>query len=111
MNKKTQLLLGAAMAGILSMGTMSFAQDGGMGSAPAPKKAKKKAEKVHCYGVNKCSGKGKCATKGMNDCAGKNSCKGKGYLELSEKSCAKKKGTTEAPKVEAPTPAPAAQPK
>jgi uncharacterized membrane protein len=99
MNKK-QLLLGAAMAGILSIGTFGRADE----AKPAAPKGKKKAEKVHCYGVNKCAGKGKCATAGLNECAGKNSCKGKGYLELTKGMCSKKKGSTEAPKS---TPAPA----
>lgn len=92
MNKS--MLLGAAMAGILSAGSLGFAQD----QAPAPKASKKKAEKVHCYGVNKCAGKGKCASPGANECAGKNSCKGKGWVEISKAMCSKKKGTTDAPK-------------
>ena len=97
MNKS--MLLSAAMAGILGAGTLVFAQDKPAAPAKAPKK---RAEKVHCYGVNKCAGKGQGAVPGMNDCAGKNSCKGKGgcgvpvtHMELKAKdkaACSGKNG-------------------
>ena len=89
--KTTQVLLGAAMAGMIGAGI----------SIATPALAKdQKAEKVHCYGVNACSGKGGCATPGQNECKGKNSCKGKGFMEMTKAQCKKKGGTTEAPKAE-----------
>lgn len=87
--KTTQVLLGAAMAGMIGAGAM-------MTSTPALAKG----DKVHCYGVNACSGKGACATPGQNECKGKNSCKGKGYMEMSKAQCKKKGGSTEVPKAE-----------
>ncbi|MGE4233092.1 MAG: hypothetical protein AB7F43_07165 [Bacteriovoracia bacterium] len=86
--KTTQVLLGAAVAGMIGAGAMTVF------STPAFAKG----GKVHCYGLNSCGGKGACATPGQNECKGKNSCKGKGYLELSKAQCQKKGGTTEAPK-------------
>ncbi len=85
--RTTQILLGAALAGMIGAGI----------STTTPAFAKGKG-KVHCYGVNSCSGKGACATPGQNECKGKNSCKGKGYLEMSKAACKKKGGSTEAPK-------------
>ena len=56
----------------------------------------KKAEKVHCAGVNSCKGKGACHS-ADNACKGQNACKGKGWIELTEKACTAKKGTVVAP--------------
>ncbi len=90
--RTTQVLLGAAMAGMIGAGSM-------MTSTPALAK-EKNAGKVHCYGANACSGKGACATPGQNECKGKNSCKGKGFMEMSKAQCKKKGGSTDAPKAE-----------
>lgn len=56
--------------------------------------AVKHGDKVKCYGVNKCKGKGACATAGSK-CKGMNKCKGQGVKMMSAKRCAKKGGTTD----------------
>jgi len=78
MNKKTNLLVGAAVLGIMSAASMpqTFAAD----KAPTGK----------CVGANACGGKGACKQEGANECAGKNGCKGKGFLKTSEKKCEQK---------------------
>lgn len=111
--KKT-LVVEAALAGLFAAAAVMpvVAQDapkGGDKPAPAKKApAKKGAEKVHCYGINSCKGKGACAGAG-HDCKGKNACKGQGWTALTAKACKAKKGTTEEPKSDA-APAPAAAP-
>lgn len=47
---------------------------------------KKSEAKVHCYGINECSGKGACHT-ASHACAGKNSCKGKGWVLKTQQEC------------------------
>ncbi len=68
------LLLASAVAGMLA-----FA--GTPGSASADE-----AEKVNCYGVNKCKGAGACGGQG-HSCAGENACKGQGYLKVEKETC------------------------
>lgn len=77
---KQQLLVAAAIAGIVSVGTLS-----------TPSFAAKEA-KGQCAGVNACKGKGACKT-AENECKGKNACKGKGHVEMTEAACTKKGGT------------------
>ena len=60
-------------------------------AAPAAHAGTPPAKKVHCEGINSCSGKGACKS-AHNACAGKNGCKGKGWLEVSEKECKDKGG-------------------
>jgi len=76
---KGGMLLASAVAGLLTM------------AAPAGVAGAGDAEKVHCYGVNKCKGTGACGGKG-HSCAGENSCKGKGFLEIDEETCLKIEG-------------------
>jgi hypothetical protein len=80
--KKSNVLMMAAVAGLVA------------GSAPAM--AGKKVEKVHCFGVNACKGKGGCKSS-SNDCKHKNGCKGKGWMEMTQAKCTKKNGTTDDP--------------
>ncbi len=49
------------------------------------------AEKVACYGVNKCKGTGACGGKG-HSCAGENKCKSQGFLKLDADTCLKIEG-------------------
>jgi len=79
MNKTTNLLVGAAIAGILSA------------SGAGVLDAKPKQAKGECHGINGCKGQGDCGGKGYS-CAGQNSCKGKGWLSMTEKECKDKKG-------------------
>jgi uncharacterized membrane protein len=76
---KGSLLLASAVAGIVA-----FA------AAPSNVSASE-AEKVSCYGVNKCKGTGACGGKG-HSCAGENACGGKGYLEIEKETCLKIQG-------------------
>ncbi|MBS1537406.1 MAG: hypothetical protein JST20_06620 [Bacteroidetes bacterium] len=75
-----KLMIGAAVAGLISGGA-AFASDGGKKPAKKAAKAHKastKAAKEHaCKGMNECKGKGGCKT-ADNSCKGKNACKGKG---------------------------------
>lgn len=60
-------------------------------AAPAADSGEKTA-KVHCMGINDCTGKGACKTP-KNDCMGKNACKGQGFIDLTEEECKTKGGT------------------
>lgn len=79
MNKKTNLLVGAAVLGMLNAAA----------SIPQAAFAADKAPMGKCIGANACNGKGGCKSD-ANDCAGKNGCKGKGFLKMSEKKCEQK---------------------
>jgi hypothetical protein len=73
-------------------GALIAAMAAGLFSAGAPLVASAAdAAKVHCMGVNSCSGKGSCHS-AANSCAGKNGCKGKGWMEMSAKDCKDKGG-------------------
>lgn len=63
----------------------------------AEKPAEKTAAKIHCGGVNGCSGQGACAGE-ANSCAGKNGCAGKGFTELTADECTAKNGSVLATK-------------
>lgn len=74
------LLAGAALAGLISGG--SVAQAAGIAKTAKGQSAgvladDKKGDTHSCKGQNSCKGKGGCKS-GENGCAGKNSCKGKG---------------------------------
>lgn len=89
MNKTTKnMLLGAAMVGILSMG---------VSTAEAKSKAKKVSKgdaKVHCKGVNECKGQGNACKAGETCKPGANECKGQGVIAMdSEAACTEKGGT------------------
>ena len=75
------LLAGAALAGILSSGTIAYAAKvttvDNSGISAGVLADEKKGETHDCKGKNSCKGKGGCKT-GDNGCASKNSCKGKG---------------------------------
>jgi uncharacterized membrane protein len=76
------VFLAAAVAGLLAIGALG-------GTAQA---AEEKAEKVKCYGANKCKGQGACGGPG-HSCAGKNACKGQGYVDTdSKEACLKLEG-------------------
>ncbi|MBW2493821.1 MAG: hypothetical protein JRE43_03640 [Deltaproteobacteria bacterium] len=76
---KGAMLLASAAAGLLTL------------AAPVGTATAADAEKVNCYGVNKCKGTGDCGGKG-HSCAGENSCKGKGYLKMDKETCLKIEG-------------------
>ncbi len=87
--KKSGLVLASAAAGLMALAGATA------GTAIAAE-----AEKVNCYGVNKCKGAGACGGKG-HSCAGENACKGQGYLKIDEETCLKIQGgrlTSEPPK-------------
>ena len=69
-------MLASAVAGLLTL------------AAPAGTATAADAEKVNCYGVNKCKGVGDCGGKG-HSCAGENACKGQGYLKIDKETCLK----------------------
>jgi uncharacterized membrane protein len=73
---KGGMLLASAVAGLLTL------------AAPAGMATAGDAEKVNCYGVNKCKGAGDCGGKG-HSCAGENACKGQGYLKIDKETCLK----------------------
>lgn len=92
---KRSVLVKAAVAGLMGAAIVA---------APAVAGDKAKAAKnkdVKCYGVNKCSGHGKCGGPG-HECAGKNSCKGQGWLPMPKDSCLAIEGGSLEPKTEAP---------
>ena len=76
---KQAAFLASAVAGLLLMAGASTTV-----SADA-------AEKVACYGVNKCKGTGACGGKG-HSCAGENKCKGHGFLKIDQETCLKING-------------------
>lgn len=77
--KKTNLLIGAAIAGL------AFA--GAAGAKEAPK-ADKAGE---CHNINGCKGQGDCGNK-EHGCGGQNACKGKGWKKMTAAQCKAKKG-------------------
>jgi hypothetical protein len=66
---------------------------GGATLAPTQVQAE---EKVKCFGLNSCKGKGSCKT-ASNECKGKNGCQGKGFKELTAAECTDQGGTTTQP--------------
>ena len=77
----TNRVLTAAVAGLLTVGTL--------GTASTTHAAE--GDKVKCYGVNSCKGTGACSGAG-HGCAGKNACKGQGFVEMSKDDCMQKGG-------------------
>jgi uncharacterized membrane protein len=77
--KKTNLLIGAALAGLALAG------------AAQAKEGKTAAKEGECHGVNGCKGQGDCAGKN-HSCAGQNSCKGQGWKKMTAAQCKAKKG-------------------
>ena len=86
---KNKWLLGAAVAGILGAG---LAQSADAKKAAAKKDEPKTStetasdELVPCYGINKCSGHGKCGQE-SHACAGMNACKGQGWIKVPKDTC------------------------
>jgi len=79
--KASKMLLASAVVGLVSVGTL----------AAGPHQANA-AEKVRCYGVNKCKGTGGCGGAG-HACAGHNACKGQGFIQVdSKEACLKMEG-------------------
>ncbi len=76
---KGGVLLASAVTGLLTL------------AVPAQTAMADSAEKVKCYGVNKCKGTGDCGGKG-HSCAGENACKGQGYLKIDKETCLKIEG-------------------
>ena len=63
------------------------------GATPTmPAATGEKTAKVHCTGINACTGQGACKTP-KNECAGKNACKGQGFVDVTEEECKSKGGT------------------
>ena len=85
MPSQKQLLIGAALAGLLLASCAHNKASSSMASS----------QMGECHGVNSCKGMGECGGKG-HMCAGKNSCKGKGWLKMSKKECQEKGGTFKA---------------
>jgi uncharacterized membrane protein len=91
---KNKALLAAAVAGIIGAAGTAHAKE---------KKAESKMamtggnDLVNCYGVNKCSGAGKCGGEGTS-CAGTNKCKGMGWLPMPKDSCLAIEGGSLEPK-------------
>ncbi len=82
MATKTNKVLLAAVAGLLTLGTI----------ATTSANAADEGGKVKCYGANKCKGTGACSGAG-HGCAGKNGCKGQGFVEVdSKEACMKMEG-------------------
>ncbi len=107
MNAKTNMMVKAAVAGLLGVAAAGSVMAGDKAMDKGEKKAAKKqtAEVAKCWGVNKCSGKGKCGGKG-HGCAGHNTCKGKGWLLMPAESCTSIEGGVLAdPEMAAPAPA------
>jgi hypothetical protein len=109
MNLTKSLVVEAALAGLFAASMPVFAADAPKADAPtdAPKAETKspaktpakKANTVHCLGVNACKGTSECAVDGKSGCTGKNACKGQGWTALTKKECKAQKGTiAKAPK-------------
>jgi uncharacterized membrane protein len=77
--KKSSILMASAVAGLLAVGAVGQAQA-------------EEAQKVPCYGANKCKGTSACG--GANHaCHGQNACKGQGFvLADSKDACLKMEG-------------------
>ena len=74
--KKSNMLMGAAIAGLLgaTMASNVMAADA------------KKADTEKCYGINACKGHGKCGQAG-HACAGQNACGGQGWIDVIKGTC------------------------
>lgn len=77
--KKTNLLVGAALAGLALAG------------AASAKEAGKMAKEGECHGINGCKGQGDCGSKD-HGCGGQNACKGQGWKKMTAAQCKAKKG-------------------
>ena len=99
------LVVEAALAGLFAACMPAFAADAPKADAPkdAPmaetktpaKTPAKKANTVHCLGVNACKGTSECSVEGKNSCTGQNACKGQGWTALTKKDCKAQKGTVQ----------------
>lgn len=58
------------------------------------------AEKIKCYGVNKCKETGDCGGPG-HGCANQNACKRQGYIEMDQETCLRLDGGRLTPNPEA----------
>ena len=100
MKTNAQLLLSAAVAGIVGAGIVAGSPGQVRADTSDPDTA------VKCYGINTCKGKGSCAILGFNTCKQQNSCKGKGFvIKKDEAACLAAKGS-----LVPPTPEPSASP-
>jgi uncharacterized membrane protein len=93
--KKSQMLVHAAVAGILGASLVASS------SAVA---AAKPDETGQCVGANSCKGKSACAQKDKNACSGQNACKGKGWIEKTRAECEKIAKTQKGVRFETGTP-------
>ena len=89
-SSKSRRLLIASLAGALALPLVAGAQSPADG-----------AEKVHCYGVNKCKGTGDCGGPG-HACANQNSCKRQGYVDMDKDTCLRLDGGRLTPAEEKP---------
>ena len=78
MDGKVRAIVMASVAGLIAAAGMSAAGE----------EEQAGAEKVPCYGINKCKATGDCGGKG-HSCAGQNQCGGQGYLSLERETCLK----------------------
>jgi hypothetical protein len=77
--KRTNLLVGAALAGLAFAG------------ATGAKETKKASQYGECHGINGCKGQGDCGNK-SHGCGGQNACKGKGWKKMTKAQCSAQKG-------------------
>lgn len=86
MNKSKGLMLATAAAALFANGASLAVEHEKAGTEA----------KIHCSGVNECSGKSDCKT-ATTSCKGTNACKGKGVLSMTEADCKAKGGEVEVP--------------
>ncbi len=89
-------ILMTSLASALALPALAVAQD-------APDAG---AEKVHCYGVNKCKETGDCGGPG-HGCANQNTCKRQGYIDMDKDTCLRLDGGRLTPNEEKKPAAPA----
>jgi hypothetical protein len=76
------LLLATAAAALFTSGQLTTAEEGANTTTEA---------KVHCGGVNACTGTSECKS-ATNACKGQNKCAGQGWLSMTKEECEKKGG-------------------
>ncbi len=87
---KSRRVVIASLSAALALPLVAAGQEGGDAAA----------EKVKCYGVNKCKETGDCGGPG-HGCANQNSCRRQGYIDMDKETCLRIDGgrlTPDAPK-------------
>lgn len=82
--KTIGMAMAASAAGFFSAAAITFADEN-----------QEEEAKVHCYGVNICTGHNDCKTE-ENACRGQATCMGKGFVDMSAAACAEADGEVEA---------------